>query len=318
MIRRQLYPPITPYFSDMLPVSDGHVLYYELSGNPEGKPVIFLHGGPGGATSADHRRFFDPDYYKIIVFDQRGCGKSMPYASLENNTTWHLVKDIETIRETLNIHKWQVFGGSWGSTLALAYAQTHPERVTELVLRGIYTLKQDETNWLMQEGGASAIFPDEWHAFISHLTKEEQAKPLESYYKRLTSNDETVRQQAALAFAQWEMSLVHLLPTKSLSSNRQETKYAEAISRIEAHYFIHNGFLNHDNQLLDGAKQLSHIPTHIVHGRYDVVCPVRNAWRLFENMPHATLTIVPDAGHAAFEPGIIDGLVKATDNFKAL
>lgn len=317
-IRRTLYPRIEPYHSEMLPVSGGHTLYVECSGNPDGHPVIFLHGGPGGATAPDHRRFFDPTYYNIILFDQRGCGKSRPHASLEHNTTWDLVADIETIRHHFNVDRWMVFGGSWGSTLALAYAIRHPEPVTELVLRGIYTIKQDETDWLMKPEGAAVLFPDEWEKFIAPLNPEDYDAPLEPYYQRLTSKDDTVRQEAALAFSGWEQALVHLIPPAHPTLTEEEKKYAEAIARLEAHYFINKGWMAHDDELLEGARTLSHIPTHIVHGRYDVVCPMRNAWRLYQNMPHAKLKIIPDAGHSAFEPGIVNALVNATDFYRKI
>ncbi|MCA1652740.1 MAG: prolyl aminopeptidase [Sphingomicrobium sp.] len=313
--RRSLYPPILPYDSGHLDVGDGHSLYWELCGNPKGKPVVFLHGGPGGASSPDHRRQFDPDRYKILVFDQRGCGKSTPFASLDTNTTWHLVEDIERLRtQVAKVDRWMVFGGSWGSTLALAYAQKHPERVTELVLRGIFLFQQYELDWLYKEGGASSVYPDKWEAFAGFIPEGERGDLLEAYRKRLTSDDEQLRLAAAQTFSAWEANTVTLLPSAQVMEEFTEPHKAVAIARIENHYMIHKGWFE-EGQLLRDAGTLRGIPGVIVQGRHDTCTPPRAAWALQQAWPQAELNIVPDGGHLYSEPGILDGLIRATDRF---
>ncbi len=313
--RRTLYPPIEPYESGHLDVGDGHSLYWELCGNPDGKPVVFLHGGPGGGSSPDHRRQFDPDKYKILVFDQRGCGKSIPFASLDNNTTWDLVDDIEKLRtEVAKVDKWMVFGGSWGSTLSLAYAETYPERVTELVLRGIFLFHQYELDWLYREGGASSLYPDGWDDFTSFIPEDERGDMLTAYRKRLTSDDPELRLKAAQAFSTWEGRTVTLLPNPHVIEEFTEPDKAVAIARIENHYMIHKGWLE-EGQLLRGVEKIRHIPGVIVQGRHDCCTPPRAAWALKKAWPEVDLQIVDDGGHLYNEPGILDGLVRATDRF---
>jgi proline iminopeptidase len=313
--RRTLYPPIEPYKSGHLDVGDGHSLYWELCGNPEGKPVVFLHGGPGGASSPDHRRQFDPDKYKILVFDQRGCGKSTPFASLDNNTTWDLVEDIEKLRtQVAGVDKWQVFGGSWGSTLSIAYAETHPERVTELVLRGIFLFQQYELDWLYAEGGASSLYPDKWDEFVAPIPEAERGDLLQAYRKRLTSENMDEQVAAAKAFAAWEGNVVTLLPSPDVMEEFTDPKKAVAIARIENHYMVNKGWLG-ETQLLDGAGKLKGIPGIIVQGRHDCCTPPRAAWALKQAWPEVDLQIVPDGGHLFSEPGILDGLIRATDHF---
>jgi proline iminopeptidase len=313
--RRTLYPPIEPYQSGHLDVGDGHSLYWELCGNPDGKPVVFLHGGPGGASSPDHRRQFDPDKYKILVFDQRGCGKSTPFASLDNNTTWDLVEDIEKLRtQVAGVEKWQVFGGSWGSTLSIAYAETHPERVTELVLRGIFLFQQYELDWLYRKGGASSLYPDKWDEFVAPIPESERDDLRQAYRKRLTSENMDEQVAAAKAFAAWEGNVVTLLPNHEVMEEFTDPKKAVAIARIENHYMINKGWLG-ETQLLDGAGKLKGIPGIIVQGRHDCCTPPRAAWALKQAWPEVDLQIIPDAGHLFNEPGILDGLIRATDYF---
>jgi proline iminopeptidase len=313
--RRTLYPAFEPYQTGMLDVGDGHELYWELSGNPDGKPVVFLHGGPGGASSPEHRRQFNPEAYKILVFDQRGCGKSTPFASLENNTTWHLVEDIERLRtDVAKVERWQAFGGSWGSTLALSYAQKYPERVTELVLRGIFLFQQYELDWLYKEGGASAVYPDKWDDFIAPIPEDERGDLLTAYRKRLTSDDEALQLMAAQAFSTWEANTVTVLPRPEVIEEFSEPHKAIAISRIENHYMIHKGWLE-EGQLLDHAHRLHGIPGVIVQGRHDTCTPPKAAWQLKKAWPQVDLQIIPDGGHLYNEPGILDGLVRATDRF---
>jgi proline iminopeptidase len=313
--RRTLYPPIQPYESGHLDVGDGHSLYWELCGNPDGKPVVFLHGGPGGASSPDHRRQFNPDKYKILVFDQRGCGKSTPFANLENNTTWDLVEDIEKLRtQVAKVEKWQAFGGSWGSTLALAYAQTHAERVTELVLRGIFLFQQYELDWLYKEGGASSLYPDKWEEFVAPIPENERGDLLQAYRKRLTSDDPALQLQAAKAFSAWEGNVVTLLPSPEVMEEFTEGDKAIAIARIENHYMIHKGWLE-EGQLLRDVGRIRNIPGVIVQGRHDCCTPPRAAWALKKAWPEVDLRIVPDGGHLYNEPGILDGLIRATDKF---
>jgi proline iminopeptidase len=313
---RTLYPEIEPYDTGMLKVSDLHTLYYEQSGNPNGKPVVFLHGGPGGGTNPKCRRFFDPAVYRIVLFDQRGCGKSTPHAELHENTTWNLVNDIERIRGHLGIDKWQVFGGSWGSTLALAYAQTHPERVTELVLRGIFMLRRWELEWFYQKG-CDALYPDAWETYLKAIPEVEHGDLMSAYYRRLTSSDPIERVEAARAWSVWEGATSYLWQDESHIQSSGEDEFALAFARIECHYFVHGGFFEHDDQLLRNVDRIRKIPAVIVQGRYDVVCPMRSAWDLHRAWPEADLRIVQDAGHSAFEPGNISELINATDRFRS-
>jgi proline iminopeptidase len=313
--RRGLYPAIEPYETGMLDVGDGHRLYWELCGNPNGKPVVFLHGGPGGGSSPDHRRQFNPDRYKILVFDQRGCGKSTPYASLENNTTWDLVEDIEKMRAMVGVDKWQAFGGSWGSTLALAYAQTHPDRVTELVLRGVFLFQQYELDWMYKEGGASQLYPDKWDEFVSVIPEAERGGDLiAAFAKRLTGSDPAEQLRAAKAWSKWEGDIVTLLPHPEVIEEFTEDDKAIAIARIENHYMANNGWLE-DGQLLRDAGKLKGIPGVIVQGRHDCCTPPIAAWQLKKAWPEVELNIVPDGGHLYNEPGVLDGLIRATDRF---
>jgi proline iminopeptidase len=313
-----LYPPIQPYETGMLDVGEGHRLYWELSGNPNGKPVVFLHGGPGGGSSPDHRRQFNPDKYKILVFDQRGCGKSTPYASLESNTTLDLVADIEKLRTAIaKVDKWQVFGGSWGSTLALAYAETYPERVTELVLRGIFLFDQDEIDWMYKEGGASQVYPDKFEEFLAPIPENERDNLVEAYRKRLTSDDKDVQLAAAKAWSKWEGDIVTLLPSPSTIEHFTSPDVAIAVARIENHYMANHGWLE-EGQLLQGATKLKGIPGVIVQGRHDTCTPPVAAWRLKQAWPEVELNIIPDAGHLFSEAGNLDALVRATDRFAGL
>jgi proline iminopeptidase len=312
---RTLYPPIEPYEDGKLAVSPLHTLHYELCGSPAGTPVVFLHGGPGGGTVADHRRFFDPGAYRIVVFDQRGAGKSTPHAALEENTTWDLVADVERLRVQLGIDRWVVFGGSWGSTLALAYAETHPERVRALVLRGIFLCRPREIHWFYQEG-ASAIFPDRFAEYLAPIPPAERGDLLHAYYRRLTSGDEGGRLAVARAWSVWEGSTVRLIPDPKLIAEFDEPHKAVALARIECHYFVHNAFFASDNWLIEHVGAIRRIPGVIVQGRYDVVCPAMSAWDLHQAWPEADLVMVPDAGHHALEPGIVDALVTATDRFR--
>ncbi len=314
---RQLYPPIEPFMTERLKVSDLHELYVEQSGRPDGRPALFVHGGPGAATTPDQRRFFDPDAYRIVLFDQRGCGNSTPRAALEQNTTWDLVEDIEKIRGHLGIERWLVFGGSWGSTLSLAYAETHPSRVEALVLRGIFMLRPHEIRWFYQEG-ASFVFPDAWEGFLAPIPEAERRDLLAAYYRRLTGDDLEVRETAARAWSTWEATTIRLLPDPELVDDFSRHDAADSLARIESHYFVNHGFFDHPDQLLDNVPAIREIPAVIVHGRYDMCCPMVNAWDLHLRWPEATLEIVPDAGHAAFEPGIVDRLVEATDRFARL
>ena len=310
------YPPIKPYNTGRLRVSPVHDLYYEESGNPKGKPVVFLHGGPGGGTDAKMRRFFNPKRYRIVLFDQRGCGKSTPSANLTDNTTWHLVADIEALREKLGIDKWQVFGGSWGSTLALAYAQKHPERCTEIVLRGIFLVRRSELEWFYQNPeGAASMFPDLWEEYLKPLSPDERKDCISSYYKRLTSDDRGVLLEAARAWSIWEGALSYMQQNRDYVKRFGDLTFAAAFARIECHYFVNGGFLDRPEQLLEDVGRIRHIPAVIVQGRYDVVCPARSAWDLHKAWPEADLRIVTMAGHSAFEPEISRELVMATDRF---
>lgn len=298
----------------MLPVTDGHTIYYEQSGNKEGKPVVFLHGGPGSGCTPKMRRFFDATKYRVICFDQRGAGRSTPFASLEANTTWHLVADIEALRKHLSIDKWQVFGGSWGSTLALAYAETHPDRVTELVLRGIFTLRRKELLWFYQEG-ASFIFPDAWEHYLKPIPVEERGDLIAAYHKRLTSTDEGVMMEAARAWSVWEGTTSKLFPEEDFISIYSGDKFALSFARIENHYFQNRGFFETDDHLLQNVDKIRHIPAVIVQGRYDLVCPMDTAWELHKAWPEAEWKLIHDAGHSAYEPGIQAALLAATDKF---
>jgi proline iminopeptidase len=306
-----LYPPIEPFSIERLTVGQGHELYLEQSGNREGIPAVFLHGGPGAGCGPSHRRFFDPSRYRIILFDQRGSGRSTPHASIEHNSTWDLVADMERLREHLGIDRWLVFGGSWGSTLALAYAETHPERVSALVLRGIFLCRPDEIAWFYQQG-ASWVFPDYWRDFLAPIPTPEQGDLLDAYHRRLTGSDADARLAAAKAWSIWEGRCATLLPDPDIRRTFSDERLALSLSRIECHYFIHQAFLR-PNQLLEEASKLTNIPGVIIHGRYDLICPLRSAWELAEAWPAAELEVVADAGHAAFEPGIARALVAATD-----
>jgi proline iminopeptidase len=315
-----LYPPLEPYDTGMLIVGDGQRVYYEQSGNPDGKPVVYLHGGPGGGTSPWQRRFFDPAEYRIILFDQRGCGRSTPHASeptadLRHNTTWHLVADMELLRKNLGIRRWQVFGGSWGSTLALAYAQTHPAAVSELVLRGIFTLRRHELEWFY-EGGASALFPDRWEEYLAPIPVLERSRLIEAFHRRLSDPDPAVHGPAALAWTRWEAATVTLEADEELIAEMSDAAHALAFARIENHYFVHGGWLR-EGQLIEEASRLRGIPTVIVQGRYDVCTPMMTAWDLHRALPEAEFVVVPDAGHSATEPGIARALRAAADRFVA-
>ena len=312
----EFYPPIKPYNSGWLRVSPVHEIYYEESGNPKGKPVVFLHGGPGGGTDAKMRRFFNPQRYRIVLFDQRGCGKSRPAASLVDNTTWHLVSDIEAVREHLKIDKWLVFGGSWGSTLALAYAQKHPQRCTELVLRGIFLLRRWELEWFYQDpDGAGALFPDLWEHYIAPLSAEERKDCMRAYYRRLTSDDRKTLLEAARSWSIWEGALSYIKMNQDAVRKYGDPEFAASFARIECHYFVNGGWLERENQLLEDVTKIRHIPATIIQGRFDIVCPMRTAWALHKAWPEADFRIVPDAGHSAFEPGTTRELIKACDRY---
>jgi proline iminopeptidase len=314
---RSLHPPIEPFQSGELAVSDLHSLYYEQVGNPEGKPVVFLHGGPGGGCNATYRRYFDPQKWRVILFDQRGCGRSRPHAELKDNTTWDLVADIERLRIHVGVDRWCVFGGSWGSTLALAYSQTHPDACLGLILRGIFMLRQRELNWFYQ-AGASNLFPDAWEHYLEPIPQSERGNLIEAYYRQLTSPDPVVRQKAAQAWSVWEASTSHLWQKPELMERFAQSEFSLAFARIECHYFVNQGFLTHENQLLEGVERIRHLPGVIVQGRYDVVCPPATAWDLHRAWPEAEFHLIPDAGHSMSEPGIQSALLDATDRFAAL
>ncbi len=307
-----LFPPIDARVTGMLRVSALHTLYFEESGNPDGVPVVFVHGGPGAGTEGTHRRFFDPARYRIVLFDQRGSGRSTPHAELVENTTWDLADDMERLRAHLEIDRWVVFGGSWGSTLALAYAETHPGRVLGLVLRGIFLLRDQEIRWFYQSG-AHMLFPDAWEDYLAPIPGEERGDLVAAYYRRLTSEDLPTRLEAARAWSIWEARTSKLLVSEDLVSKYEDAAFALAFARIECHYFIHRGFFARDDQLLHNAHRLRDIPGVIVQGRYDVVCPMASAWDLHRAWPEARLVVVPDAGHSAFEQGIELALVEATE-----
>lgn len=310
---RTLYPPIAPYASGHLDVGDGHRIYWERVGTPGAKPAVFLHGGPGGGISPDHRRLFDPARYDVMLFDQRGCGRSTPHAGLDANTTWHLVADIERLRAMAGVEQWLVFGGSWGSTLALAYAQSHAARVSALVLRGIFTLRQREIDWYYREG-ASRIYPDKWERFLAPLPEAERDDPVSAYRTLLTSDDPAIRTAAARAWSVWEGETVRLLPDPALSQAHDADDFALAFARIENHYFVHRGWLD-EGQLIRDAGRLAGIPGVIVQGRYDMACPAETAWALHRAWPQADFAMIEGAGHAYNEPGILDALIRATDHF---
>jgi proline iminopeptidase len=307
-----IYPPIEPFATHRMPVDDIHTLYVEECGKPSGRPALFLHGGPGAGCEPAHRRFFKPARYRIVLFDQRGCGRSTPHAELAENTTGHLIRDIERIREALRIERWLVFGGSWGSTLALAYAEAHPERVSALIVRGIFLCRPEEIRWFYQEG-ASWVFPDFWQDFLAPIPLDERGDLLAAYNKRLTGEDEIARMAAAKAWSIWEGRTATLLANEDVRNHFSDPHVALSLARIECHYFVNHSFLEPD-QLLRDAGRIGHIPGIIVQGRYDLICPLRSAWELHQAWPAADLQIVPDAGHSAFEPGIRRALVEATDS----
>jgi proline iminopeptidase len=315
---KELFPAIEPFKTEYLKASPLHELYVEQSGNPDGRPVVFLHGGPGGGCDPKHRQFFDPAHYRIVLFDQRGCGRSKPSASIEENSTWDLVHDIELIRKHLGFRSWIVFGGSWGSTLALAYASKHPSRVRGLILRGIFLCRKEEIDWFYQKG-ASSIFPDFWQEYLAPIPEEERGDLLAAYHKRLiTGTDEQERLRAAQAWSKWEGGTSYLRPHEDLVASFDNPKHALEFARIENHYFMNKAFFETDNYLLENADKFRQIPGVLVHGRYDVVCPVKNAWDLHQAWPESQLHVVPDAGHSAWEPGITEKLIEATEAFKAL
>ena len=312
-----LYPEIEPYATRMLPVSARHTLYVEECGNPNGMPIVFVHGGPGGGVSPRQRRLFDPAHYRIVLFEQRGASRSTPFADLDENTTWDLVADMERIREALGIAGWIVFGGSWGSTLGLAYAETHPERVRGLILRGIFLARPSVVRWLYLEG-AGNMFPDAWEEYLAPIPPEERHDMVGAYYRQLTGNDVTVRLRAAAAWSKWEGAVSFLIPQEQAIEENTQPERALPLARIECHYFQHNSFFPTDNWLLENIHRIRHIPGVIVQGRYDLVCPPRSAWDLHRAWPEAALHIVPDAGHGGMEPGTLRQLVQATEDFKRL
>jgi proline iminopeptidase len=314
---RDFYPALEPNKQGFLKVSEIHNLYWEECGNPQGQPVVFLHGGPGGGIGPDLRRFFDPKAYRIILFDQRGSGQSTPIAELRENTTWDLVKDIETLREMFKVDKWVVFGGSWGSTLALAYAITHPDRVKALVLRGIFLCRPSEIEWFYQDG-ASHVFPDVWDEYLKPIPENERHDMVSAYYKRLTHTDADIRLTAAKAWSKWEAATSRLYVSPTAIDEFDDPEYALSFARIECHYFTNNAFFKTNNWILENIEKIRHIPGVIVQGRYDMVCPARSAWDLHKAWPEAKFTFVPDAGHAAAEPGTKTALIEATDAFKNL
>ena len=308
-----LYPPISPYNTFNLKVSNLHTIFVEESGNPDGKPVIFLHGGPGGGSEPVYRQYFNPEKWRIIIFDQRGCGKSVPHAELEQNTTWDLIDDIEKIRKKLNIDNWAVFGGSWGSTLALSYAIKNPNYCNNLILRGIFMLRKKELEWFYQNG-CSFIYPDAWEKYLDPIPENERSNLIQSYYEKLTSNDMNERIKAAKAWSIWEASTSKLIQSTSALHAFEDEKVAEAFARIECHYFINKGFFENDRWILDNVYKIKEIPTYIVQGRYDVVCPMKSAWDLHREFPEAKFEIIQDAGHSMLELGIQKKLIEITDS----
>tara|TARA_B100002052_G_scaffold89185_1_gene82045 strand:+ start:19573 stop:20535 length:963 start_codon:yes stop_codon:yes gene_type:complete len=313
LIMSNLYPPISPYNTFNLKVSNLHTIFVEESGNPDGKPVIFLHGGPGGGSEPVYRQYFNPEKWRIIIFDQRGCGKSIPHAELEQNTTWDLIDDIEKIRKKLNIDNWAVFGGSWGSTLALSYAIKNPNYCNNLILRGIFMLRKKELEWFYQNG-CSFIYPDAWEKYLDPISESERSNLIQSYYKKLTSNDMNERIKAAKAWSIWEASTSKLIQSTSALHAFEDEKVAEAFARIECHYFINKGFFENDSWILDNIYKIKEIPTYIVQGRYDVVCPMKSAWDLHREFPEAKFEIIQDAGHSMLELGIQKKLIEITDS----
>lgn len=309
---RTFFPPIEPYDKGIFAVGDGHEIYWEMCGNPNGIPALFLHGGPGGGCGKDHRRLFDPKKYRIILFDQRGCGRSRPHACLKANTTTHLVEDIEKLRRFLKVDRWVVLGGSWGSALALAYAERHTKKVLGLVLRGVFTLREKELSWFYQEG-ASFLFPEAWDRFVGILSKAEQKNIMKAYQRRLASKRRTTRIAAARAWSNWEGDTLCLIPKEEYTIDESRDNFAVALASIENHYFMNKGFMK-DGVLIKGAKKLKAVPGIIIQGRYDVVCPATTAWDLHKNWTSSTLIVVPDAGHSYCEPGIMDATVRATDS----
>lgn len=311
---RTLYPEIEPFNTGFLKVSDLHTIYFEEAGNPKGTPVIFLHGGPGGGMIPNYRRYFDPKKWRIILFDQRGCGKSTPFAEIKENSTWDLVSDIEKLRNKLEIKTWSVFGGSWGSTLALSYAIKHPEACEKLFLRGIFLLRKKEIDWFYQEG-CSKIYPDAWDHYVAPIPMDERGDFVKAYYKRLTSPDIKVRKEAAKAWSIWEGSTSKLIPDTDVIERFGDDEFADAFARIECHYFTNKGFFTEDNFLINNVDKIRHIPTVIVQGRYDVVCPAESAWELHRAFPESHLHIIADAGHSLSEKGITDKLIEYTDKW---
>ncbi len=310
----KLYPPIEPYEQGHLAVSSLHNIYFEQAGNPQGQPAVFLHGGPGAGIEPIHRQYFDPKLWRVVLFDQRGCGRSTPHAELRENTTWDLVADIERLREHLGIERWMVFGGSWGSTLALAYSQTHPERCSSIILRGVFLLRRKELHWFYQEG-ANYIFPDAWEDYLAPIPPTGRSDLLSAYQKRLTSQNKQIRLEAAQAWSRWEATTITLYPNPDLVNHFIAPNFAEAFARIENHYFVNGGFFNTDDQLLRNVDKIRHIPAIIVQGRYDVICPMLSAWDLHRAWPEAKFVLVSGAGHAISEPGIRSALLDATDHF---
>lgn len=311
---RTLYPEIEPYKTNTLQVSELHRIYYEECGNPEGTPIVFLHGGPGGGITSDYRRYFDPAKWRIVLFDQRGCGKSLPFAELKENSTWDSVADIEKLRQHLDVEKWSIFGGSWGSTLALSYAQTHPESCSALFLRGIFLLRKKEIDWFYQ-GGASRIYPDAWEKYLAPIPESERGDLVAAYYKQLTSQDPEVRARAAKAWSVWEASTSKLIQDTDLMDDFGGDEFADAFARIECHYFTNKGFFENENQLIENIDKIRQLPCIIVQGRYDVVCPAESAWELHRAWPEAKFEMVQDAGHSLSEKGITSILIQATDDF---
>jgi proline iminopeptidase len=312
--RRTLYPEIEPYRTGRMKVSALHEIYYEECGNPRGKPVVIVHGGPGGGCNPAMRRYHDPDRYRIVLFDQRGCGRSIPHACIEENTTWDLVEDMERLRKRLGVERWQLCGGSWGSTLSLAYAETHPERVSEMVLRGIFTVRRSELEWFYQEG-CSWLFPDAFANYLKPIPPDERDDMIAAYYSRLTNPDRAVRLEAARAWSVWEGATLSLLYDSSRIQKFSSDDYALAFARIECHYFVNGGFFSRDDQLLAEARRLHGIPGVIIHGRYDVVTPVKTAFELKAAWPGAELRVIADAGHAMTEPGIAHEILEAADRY---